>query len=175
MGVSLLALSACGNTKKVNATAEGIPNPANTDSVAPMPQEPFQIDNYSDERTVDYDGLECNFTFNIDWPLSGNPQLIESIRSWITETILGRSADCTSGEQLAEAVVDADGDSGNISKDVSVSISEEGSDIKVETSVSWSAGFSPHSPMGRTTAMATFNPSDGTIISQDIVREGDDN
>ena len=135
--------------------------------------EEFKFRNFSNEQEVDLDGIDCLFNFNIDWPEEGDPIVLEKIREWIAGAVINREVAYNNVNGFVEAIINEEVP-GNIAKTVNVKIIVVKSEINVETSVEWSAGFSLASPWGKTVHTGVFSRADGELLSQNIVREGED-
>lgn len=135
---------------------------------------PFKSSRFKENKTVDCDGIECSFSFSIDWPVEGNPETLSSVRNWIANAVLNKKASFSTAKELSKAVIKNDYEEGYIGKDVDVNIKDNGDKIEVKSVVSWSAGYSVSSPMGATTRTAVFDAANGSLISEKVVKEGDD-
>lgn len=176
--LTLIGMASCSNPLKgkfFNKTSDASEDVEEVETeeneeIAPA----FEFTHYSSSRTEDCDGIDCNFSFNIDWPTEGAEDAVDNIRKWIVEATLGERRSFSSASDLANAIIRNDREEGNIFKEVSANIFDNGSEIKVETAVSWSAGYSVSSPSGRTVRTAVFNVKNGDLISEDVERTGDD-
>lgn len=178
LGVVLLGTASCSNSLKgkfgkiLSGSSEEAVEVEEVEEAEAVPE--FEITNNTLEQTVDCDGLNCVFTFDIDWPSDGPKKVVDKVRRWIAASVIGREVSFNSALELEEAVISNDRYEGNIGKTVKVEISVGDSEIEVTTTVSWVAGYSVSSPWGETTRTATFNISNGQIISEDVERDGDD-
>lgn len=180
LGVVLLGATSCSNPLKgkfVNKILGG--SSEEVEEVEEVEEEEesapeIEITNYSLNKTVDCDGIDCNFSFNIDWPTEGPAEVTDKVKSWIISSTLGRAGSFDSPFELEQAIIQSDRNEGYIGKQVYVKINVDDSAIHVATTVSWDLGFSIHSPRGTTIRKASFDISNGDLISENVQRQGDD-
>ena len=179
-GIAVFLMSACNSQSKEGSQISQDmqestqQDGSNESQVAEQEAVPFKFDMSKDAESVDFDGIECSFTFNIDWPAEGSPAVLKSIRQWIIKTTVGQPMDIDNVTALRSAIISKNSENGYIGVNVTVKINDKGSEIAVESSTDWSAGYSVSSPWGKTTYTGVFNASTGQLISEDVVREGED-
>lgn len=134
----------------------------------------FEYDSYITEKKVELDGIDCNFQFYIDWPSNENSEIDKKIISWISKVIINQEKIFKYAYEFEEAVIKSVENNGYIVDHITVKIINIESKIYVECITNWAAGYSIHSPNGKTVSKAVFDINNGEILYENTVGYGED-